>query len=177
MLIKGFSTLILIEGNQGASLPRNQSYDDQRASLPQSWWKVTKGILYLRIEAVEMSIKGLLYFDLNCWNVDQRASLLWSEFFECRSKGFSTLIWIVEMLIKGLLYFDLSCWNVDQRASLLWSELLECLSNGFSSLILLWKCRSKGFSTLISLLKCRSKGFSTLIWIVTCKKSKFEDRL
>ena len=134
MSIKGFSTLILIEGNQGASLPRNQSYDDQRASLPQSWWKVTKGILYLRIEAVEMSIKGLLYFDLNCWNVDQRASLHWSEFFECRSKGFSTLIWIVEMLIKGLLYFDLNCWNVYQMASLLWS----CYGNVDQRASLIW---------------------------------------
>ena len=61
-----------------------------------------------------MSIKGLLYFDLGCWEVDQRASLHWSR--------------TTEMSIKGLLYFDLNCWNVDQRASLLWSKLLPAKS-------------------------------------------------
>ena len=66
-----------------------------------------------------MLIKWLFYFDLSCWNVDQRASLLRSELLKYRSKGFSTSIWTVEISIKGLFYFDLDCWNIDQRASLL----------------------------------------------------------
>ena len=41
-----------------------------------------------------MSIKGLLNFDSSCWNVDQRAFELWSEWLECWSKGFLTLIWV-----------------------------------------------------------------------------------
>ena len=72
-----------------------------------------KGLFYvnqraflLRFGLAGMSIIGLFYFDLDCWNVDQRASLLLSEL-------------VVKMLIKGIFHFDLECWNVDQRASLL----------------------------------------------------------
>ena len=119
------------KGNQGASLPLNQSCDNQGASLLCSdllkCW--SKGFSTL-IRVAEMSIKGLLYFDLNCWKVDQRASLLWSE--------------LVEMLIRGLLYFDLDCWIVDQRASLLRSELLKCRSQGFSTLIWVVESSIKG---------------------------------
>ena len=104
-----------------------------------------------------MSIKGLLYFDLNCWNVDQRAFLLWSKLLKHRSKGFSISIrtvemsikglfyfdLAVEMSIKGLFYFDLNCWNVDQRTFLLQSRLLKCWSKGFSTLIVLLPTKSQ----------------------------------
>ena len=124
---------------------------DQKASQPWSWQKVTKGFFYLETEVVcdlraflpqsgvvydlraslprfgvvEMSIKGLLYLNLdslkcwlkvfstsiwNCWNIDQMSFLLWSK--------------VACMLIKGLFYFDL--------------KLLECRSKGFCSLI--WSC-------------------------------------
>ena len=59
----GFSTLILMKGVQGASLPRYLSCGDQGASLPQSWWKVSKGLLYLGTWVV--AIKGLLFLDLD----------------------------------------------------------------------------------------------------------------
>ena len=107
------------------------------------------------IWVVEMSIKGLLYFDLNCWNVDQRTFLLRFRLLKYRSRGFSnsiyrsrgfsTLIWTVEISIKKLFYFDLDCWNVDQRASLL-------------------RISIKGlFYFNLDLLECRLKGFSTSI--------------
>ena len=76
-----------------------------------------------------MVIKGLLYFDLDCWNGDQRASLLRSRLLKCRSNGFSTSIWTVEMVIEGLFYFNLEwSWNGDQRAFLLQSGLLPAKS-------------------------------------------------
>ena len=133
---RGFSISILNKGNQGASLPRNQNYDDQGAFLPRNW-------------NIEMLIKGLLYFDLNCWNVDQRVFLLRFELLKCRLKDFSTSIWIVEMSIKGLFYFDQSCWNVDQRV--FWS----CC----------WNVNQRAFLLQYKMLKCRSKGFSST-WTV-----------
>ena len=95
------STSILMKGNQKAYLPWNRSCVDQGASLAQSWWKVTNGLLYLGTGLlkcrsngfstltwiVEMSIKGLLYFDLNNKNVDQRASLLWSGLSLAKSQN------------------------------------------------------------------------------------------
>ena len=61
---RGFSTLILKKDEYPrASLPQNRSCDDQGASLPWSWWKVTKGPLYLGIGAV--MTKGLLYLNLD----------------------------------------------------------------------------------------------------------------
>ena len=75
---RGFFTLILIKGNQGAFLPWNRSCDDQGVFLPRSWWKVTKGLFYLRTGRLK-----------------------------CRSKGFSTLIRATEMSIKEFFYFDL----------------------------------------------------------------------
>ena len=151
MVTRGFSTLILLKGRSKGLL-----YLDP-------WWMVTKGLLYpdlaersikgaslpsfellkcwskgffTSIWVVEMTIKRLLYFDLNYWNADERASLLRSELLKCRSKVLSISIWAVEMPITGLFYFDLSCWNVNQSASLLWFELLKCRLKGFSTLIL-----------------------------------------
>ena len=119
-----------------------------------------------------MLIKGLLNFDLellkcwpkvfsisiwNCWNVDQRSSLLRSEIAQSQSwwkatKGLLNLgTW--RKAIKGLLYFNLdllkcrskvfstsiwSCWNVHQRSSLLRSGLVEMWTNVFSTSI--WTC-------------------------------------
>ena len=82
---RGFSTLIWMEGNQGASLPQNLgllrgffisilNYSDQGAYLPRSEWKVTNGLLYLRIrgnweaslsQSWTVATKGLRYLDLN----------------------------------------------------------------------------------------------------------------
>ena len=92
-----------------------------------------------------MLTKGLLYFNLSCWDVDQMDSLLRSKLLRCRPKGFSTLIQTVEMLIRGLLYFDLNYWNVNQRASLLQSELLRCWLKGFSTLIRTVAYKSQNF--------------------------------
>ena len=52
----------------------------------------TQGLLYLDLDFVGVSIKGLLFFNL--------------ELLKWRSKVFSTSIWTVEMAIKSLLYFD-----------------------------------------------------------------------
>ena len=57
---RGFSTLIWMEGNQGASLPQNLGWlrvfsililncDDQVAFLLWPEWKVTKGLFYLNL--------------------------------------------------------------------------------------------------------------------------------
>ena len=71
---RGFSTSILMKGNQEASQPRNLNCGDQGASLPWSWWKVTKGLLYLGTwddwkaslsQSWTMATKGLLYLDLD----------------------------------------------------------------------------------------------------------------
>ena len=139
-----------------------------------------------------MLIKGFFYFDLNCWNADQRTFLLQSELLKCQSKGFSTLIRVVEMLIKGffdlavemsikgLFYFNLNCWNADQRA-FLWLELMKCRSKGFSTLIGVaemsikgpfyfnlncWNVNQRAFLLWSKLLKCWSKSFSISIWPV-----------
>ena len=153
---------------------------DQKASQPWSWQKVTKGFFYLETEVVcdlrdflpqsgvvydlraslprfgvvEMSIKGLLYLNLdslkcwlkvfstpiwNCWNGDQRSSLLQSG--------------VVEMVIKGFLYFNLDCWNVDQRSSLPQFGVVEMSIKGLVYLNL-----------NLDLLKWWSKFFSTSIW-------------
>ena len=108
---------------------------DQRAFLLRSrLLKCRSKGCSTSIWTVEMSIKGLFYFDRSYWNVNQRAFLFrskllkcWSKGFstsiwllKCRSKGFPTSIWTVEMLIKGLFYFNLNCWNVNQMAFLLW---------------------------------------------------------
>ena len=69
---------------------------DQRAFLPQSWWKVTKGLLYL--ETLIVATKGLLYLDLD-GRCPRGFSTSKPELW--RPKGFSTSI-----LMKG-----------DQRAS------------------------------------------------------------
>ena len=76
---------------------------DQRASQPQFWWKVTKGLLNLETGA-EMLIKWLLYL-----NLDERKPKGFStlELEERRSKGFSTL--------KP----ELECWSKDFSASIL----------------------------------------------------------
>ena len=108
------SISILMKGNQRASQPWNLKKGDQRSSLLQS------GL-------VKMSIKGLLYFNLDllkcppnvistsiwtCWNVEQMSSLLRSGLVEMSIKG---LLWygLVEMSIKGLLYFDLKLLNLN----------------------------------------------------------------
>ena len=86
-----------------------------------------------------MSIKGFLYFDLNCWNVDQRTFLLQFRLLKYRSRGFSNSIWTVEISIKGLFYFDLDCWNIDQKAFLFRFGLLKCRSKGFFTSNINWR--------------------------------------
>ena len=74
-----------MEGNQRASLPWNlgrlrgisisiRNYDTKKASQPQSEWKVTKELLFLRTlgdceaslcQSRIVTTKGLLYVDLN----------------------------------------------------------------------------------------------------------------
>ena len=125
------------------------------------WW--SKGFSTL-IWTIEISIKGLFYFNLDCsWNGDQRAFLLRSKLFlKWWLKGFSISIWI--------------CWNVDQMAFLLRSELLKCRSKGFSTSIWTieisikglfyfnldcWNINQRAFLLWSGLLKYRSKGFST----------------
>ena len=56
-----------------------------------------------------MLIKSLLYFDMDCWNVDQRSSVLWYEFVEMLIKGFSTLICTVACK-KSNLELDFNWW-------------------------------------------------------------------
>ena len=118
-------------------------------------WNADQRTLLLQSRIVEMSTKGLLYFDLECWNVDQRSSLLQSrvgemsikgflyfdlELLKCRSKVFSTSIWI--------------CWNVDQRSFLLQSGLLEWQSKVFSTLI--WNLTPAKSQNLARLLNYES---------------------
>ena len=137
-----------------------------------------KGLLYFDLElkywsrsyllqsGAKILIKGLLYFNLEllkCWSM---ASLLWFG-IEMLTKVISTSIWI--------------CWNGDQRSSLPQPGLLKCWSKIFSTSI--WNCwnidqRSsllqseivemsiKGllYSNL-ELLKRRPKVFFTPIWI------------
>ena len=92
-----------------------------------------------------MAIKGLPYFNLQCWNGDQRFSLLQFGLLKWRSKVFSTSIWTYG--------------SVDQRSSLLRSKLLKCWSKVFSTLIWVVGVLIQGFSTSIwSLLKCRSRA-------------------
>ena len=101
------SISILMKGNQRASQPWNLKKGDQRSSL-------------LQFGLVEMSIKGLLYFNL--------------KLLKCPPKVISTSIWTCWNVNKCLLYFNL--------------DLLKCQSKVFSDLDLL-KCRSKVFSTSI----------------------------
>ena len=63
-----------IWGDWEASLSQFVTCDDQGASLPQSEWKVTKGLLYLGtwgdwevflFESWIATTKGLLYLNLN----------------------------------------------------------------------------------------------------------------
>ena len=144
------------KGDQRASPPWNWKKGDQRASPPWNWncWNASQRGFSTLIWTAEMSIKGLLYFDL--------------ELVKCRSKVFSTSTWswrnfdqrfsllrsrVVEISIKGLLYFDLelflyfdlkllkcrskvfstsiwSWWNFNQRSSLLQFEIAGVLIKG-----------------------------------------------
>ena len=87
---------------------------DQMSSLLRSGHQRS---FLLQSRLVEVSIKGLLYFDL--------------DLLKCWSKVFSPLIRTIEMLIKGLFYFDLDCWNGDQRSSLLQFEVFDMSIKGF----------------------------------------------
>ena len=130
---------------------------DPRAYLPRYWRKATKGLLYTETGMAGILVKGLLYFNLYCWNV-------WSKVFSTLIGVYFTLIWncwnvnqsllyfnlellewwtkfsllwsrVVGMSIKGLLYFNLDCWNGDQRFSLLWCRMMKCWSKVFSTSI------------------------------------------
>ena len=106
-----------------------------------------KGLLYFDMKFFEMSIKGLLYSNLellkfwskvfstsiwNCWNGNQKSSLLQSGLLKCWSNVFSTLIWIVEMSIKGLLYFNLELLSVkSQNLGLDFKCWVHCCSIAF----------------------------------------------
>ena len=50
---KGFSTLILMKGNQGAFQPQNRSYGDQGAFQPRNRAVATKGIFNLDLNERE----------------------------------------------------------------------------------------------------------------------------
>ena len=130
---------------------------DPRAYLPRYWWKATKGLLYTETGMVGILVKGLLYFNLYCWNVWSKVfstligvyfTLIWNcwnvnqgllyfnlELLEWRTKF--SLLWsrVVGMSIKGLLYFNLDCWNGDQRFSLLRCRMMKCWSKVFSTSI------------------------------------------
>ena len=91
--LRGFSTSIWMEGNQGASLPQNLgrlrgfsifilNCDNQGASLPRSEWKVTKGLFYLWTWAIDW----LLY--LETWAIER---FLYLNLELRRPRGFSTL--------------------------------------------------------------------------------------
>ena len=157
---KVFSTLIwncsisnLMKCNQRASQPWNLKKGDQRSSLLQS------GL-------VKMSIKGLLYFNLDllkcrskvfstsiwsCWNVHQRSSLLRSGLVEMWTNVFSTSIWTCWNVNQrsSLIW---TCWNVDQRSSLLRSEIVQSQSWWKATKGLLnvgtWRKVIKGFLNL-----------------------------
>ena len=58
-----------------------------------------------------MSIKGPFHFDLDCWNIDQRAFLLWSGLLKCQSKGFSTLILLLPAKSQNL-GLDFKWWRL-----------------------------------------------------------------
>ena len=160
--------------------------------LPQSGIVVMaiKGLPYFNLDCWNCDQRSFLYSNLelskcwskvfstpiwNCWNVNQRFSLLKSglvevlingllyfdmDLLKCRSKVFSTSIRTVEMLIKGLFYFDLDCWNGDQRSSLLQSEVVDMSIKGLLCFDLEFvEMLIQGFSTSIwSLLKCRSRA-------------------
>ena len=130
---------------------------DPRAYLPRYWRKATKGLLYTETGMAGILVKGLLYFNLYCWNV-------WSKVFSTLIGVYFTLIWncwnvnqsllyfnlellewwtkfsllwsrVVGMAIKGFLYFDPEWWNVDQRSSLLQFGVSEMSIKAFSALI------------------------------------------
>ena len=130
---------------------------DPRAYLPRYWRKATKGLLYTETGMAGILVKGLLYFNLYCWNVWSKVfstligvyfTLIWNcwnvnqgllyfnlELLEWRTKF--SLLWsrVVGMSIKGLLYFNLDCWNGDQRFSLLRCRMMKCWSKVFSTSI------------------------------------------
>ena len=158
---------------------------NQGASLPQSWRKVTKGLFYLGTGAVatkgllyldldERSIKGLLYLDLDERSI-KGLLLLQSELLKCRSKGFSTSIWVVEMSIKGLLYFDLSCWEVDQRASLHCSGTTEMSIKGLLYFDLnCWNVDQRASLLWSKLLPAKSQNLGIdFKWWVLCGPTIF----
>ena len=129
---------------------------DQRAFLPQSWWKVTKGLLYLETGVVcdlraslpwslTKETKGLLYLETRAV-CNLRASLP-------RSWWKAT---------KGLFYLEIGT-VCDLRASLPWnwsclwpkvfSTSILTKGNQRASLPWKWSClQPKGFST--SILSC-----------------------
>ena len=108
-----------------------------------------------------MSIKGLLYFDMEL-KYRSRSFLLQSG---------------AKILIKGLLYFNLEllkCWS---RASLLWFGIEMLIKVISTSIWICWNGDQRSSLPQPRLLKCWSKVFSTLIWNVASKKSKFGARL
>ena len=154
---------------------------DPRAYLPRSWRKEIKGqkgfstlklelsatqwLLYLDLEFAGVSIKGLLFINL--------------ELLKWRSKVFSTPIWTVETTIKGLLYSNLellkwqskvfytpiwSCCNGNQRSSLLQSRMLKWQSKVLFFNLDSWNGDQRSSLLRSGLLKFWSKVFSTLIW-------------
>ena len=127
----------------------------------------TQGLFYLNLEFVGVSIKGIIFFNL--------------ELLKWKSKVFSASIWSCwngDMVIKGLLYFNLvllkwrshdfstsiwNCCNGNQRSSLLQFGLLKLRSKVFSLLqsgIVEMLIKGLLYANL-ELLKCQSKVFST----------------
>ena len=130
------------------------------SSLIRNAKMLIKGLFYFNLELVKCWSRVISTLIQNCWNVDQRTSLLRfgivemlikellyfnPELLKCRPKDFSISIWNAEMLIKGLLYFNLelvkcryrvfstsiwNCRNVNQRSSLLQSGFVEMLIKG-----------------------------------------------
>ena len=154
-----------------------------------------------------MAIKGLLYFNLDYWNDDQRSSLLQFGLLKWRSKFFSTPFWscwngnqrssilqsgVVVMAIKGLPYFNLECWNGNQRfSSSIWTVEMaikgllyfdpDCWNFDQRSFLLWYGVVGvliQGFSTSIwSLLKCRSRASLLRSEVLPAKSQNLGTRL
>ena len=128
-LIKGFSTLILNVVNiQGASLPKILM-EGWSKGFSTSIWTVEmsiKGLLYFDL-VVKNSIKGLLYFDLVV-ETSIKVLLYFDRAVEMSTKGLLYLDLAIEMLIKGLLYFDLDQWQPRGFSTSIWGDWETSLS-------------------------------------------------
>ena len=137
---RSFSTSVWMEGSQGASLPRNLgrlrgfsfsilNCNDQRASLPRSEWKVTKGFSTLepRVSTTKDQNLGLDFkWWERCYSTILRCmiflslfSLTWTSFSKGKIFDFYEVLWKFFIIH----FFEICSWRF-----VLWKFVQEIYS-------------------------------------------------